>query len=65
MPDSLPLLRHLGRVDYAPTLDAMRTFTETRTTDTPDEIWLCEHPPVYTQGAVSYTHLTLPTILLV
>ena len=52
MPDPvpLPLLRTLGRVDYAPTLDAMRTFTETRSADTPDEIWLCEHAPVYTQG---------------
>ena len=28
----------------------MRAFTEARTADTPDEIWLCEHPPVYTQG---------------
>jgi len=28
----------------------MRAFTEARTSDTPDEIWLCEHPPVYTQG---------------
>ena len=43
-------LRPLGRVDYVPTLDAMRAFTEARTPDTPDEIWLCEHPPVYTQG---------------
>ena len=40
----------LGRVDYAPTLAAMRAFTEARMPDTPDEIWLCEHPPVYTQG---------------
>lgn len=39
-----------GRVDYAETVDAMRTFTETRALDTPDELWLCEHPPVYTQG---------------
>ena len=46
-------LRRLGRAEYAPTLAAMRTFTEARTAgadDTPDEIWLCEHPPVYTQG---------------
>ena len=43
-------LRALGRVDYAPTLEAMRAFTDARTPDTPDEIWLCEHPPVYTQG---------------
>ena len=39
-----------GRVPYGPAVDAMRTFTETRTSDTPDEIWLCEHAPVYTQG---------------
>lgn len=43
-------LRALGRVAYEPTLAAMRAFTESRTPDTPDEIWLCEHPPVYTQG---------------
>ncbi len=43
-------LRSLGRVDYAPTLEAMRAFTEARAADTPDEIWLCEHPSVYTQG---------------
>ncbi len=40
----------LGRVDYAPTEEAMRAFTEARTVDTPDELWLCEHPPTYTQG---------------
>jgi len=45
-----PLLRTLGRVDYADTAERMRHFTETRDADTPDEIWLCEHPPVYTQG---------------
>jgi len=45
-----PVLRMLGRVDYAPTVEAMRAYTETRTADSPDEIWLCEHPPVYTQG---------------
>ena len=44
------VLRRLGRVDYEPTLAAMRAFTEARMPDTPDEIWLCEHPPVYTQG---------------
>jgi len=45
-----PVVRLLGRVDCAPTLDAMRGFTESRRADTPDEVWLCEHPPVYTQG---------------
>lgn len=44
------VLQRLGVVAYEPTLEAMRTFTEARTADTPDEIWLCEHPPVYTQG---------------
>jgi lipoyl(octanoyl) transferase len=44
------IVRRLGRVDYAPTLDAMRAFTEARDDSTPDELWLCEHPPVYTQG---------------
>jgi lipoyl(octanoyl) transferase len=45
-----PIVRTLGRLDYAPTVDAMRAFTEARGEHTPDEIWLCEHPPVYTQG---------------
>jgi len=45
-----PLLKTRGRVDYEPTVAAMRAYTEARTADTPDEIWLCEHPPVYTQG---------------
>jgi len=45
-----PLLKTLGRVDYAAAFDAMRAFTEAREVQTPDEIWLCEHPPVYTQG---------------
>lgn len=45
-----PSVRDLGRADYAATADAMRAFTEARTPDMPDEIWLCEHDPVYTQG---------------
>ena len=44
------VLRRLGSVDCEATLAAMRAFTEARVPDTPDEIWLCEHPPVYTQG---------------
>ena len=44
------LVRPLGHVAYVPTLAAMRAFTEARSVDTLDEIWLCEHPPVYTQG---------------
>ena len=45
-----PLLKTFGRVDYEPTVAAMRAYTEARTGETPDELWLCEHPPVYTQG---------------
>jgi lipoyl(octanoyl) transferase len=44
------LIRTLGRQPYAPTVDAMRAFTEARTDGTPDELWLVEHDPVYTQG---------------
>ena len=45
-----PLIRRLGTADYAATVDAMRSFTAARTASTADEIWLCEHAPVYTQG---------------
>lgn len=43
-------VKTLGRVDYEPTLQAMREFTESRGPATVDELWLCEHPPTYTQG---------------
>jgi lipoyl(octanoyl) transferase len=43
-------IHHLGLADYRHTADAMRAFSEARTPDTPDQLWLCEHPPVYTQG---------------
>ncbi len=45
-----PLLKTLGRVDYTVAFDAMRAFSDARDAQTPDEIWLCEHPSVYTQG---------------
>ena len=45
-----PILRRLGIVDCGETIAAMRDYTATRDADTPDEIWLCEHPPVYTLG---------------
>lgn len=44
------LVRELGLVDYQPTLDAMRRFTDERDAATPDEIWLLQHPRVFTQG---------------
>ncbi|MES2719953.1 MAG: lipoyl(octanoyl) transferase LipB [Pseudomonadota bacterium] len=40
----------LGRRDYAPTWQAMQTLTQTRDAATPDQLWLLDHPPVYTQG---------------
>ena len=45
-----PSVRNLGRVEYEPTWQAMLDFTATRDEDTPDELWICEHPPVYTLG---------------
>jgi lipoyl(octanoyl) transferase len=44
------VVRNLGRVAYEPTWRAMQAFTVQRTVDTPDELWLCEHPPVFTLG---------------
>ena len=44
------IVRRLGRVPYQPTLDAMRRFTAERTEASADELWLLEHPPVYTLG---------------
>jgi len=54
-PASLPSgtalhVRELGRVDYRPTFEAMRRFASTRTPETADELWVLEHPPVYTLG---------------
>ena len=44
------LIKHLGRVEYEPTYQAMVSFTDTRTDETVDELWIVEHPPVFTQG---------------
>jgi lipoyl(octanoyl) transferase len=44
------ILKPLGCVAYSATLDAMRAFTGARTGSTPDELWVLEHPPVYTLG---------------
>jgi lipoyl(octanoyl) transferase len=48
--DAAPSCHHMGRQPYLEIEAAMRRFTETRTPESPDQIWLCEHPPVYTQG---------------
>jgi lipoyl(octanoyl) transferase len=49
-PDVSPLLRFPGRVPYEPTVAAMKAFTADRGPATPDEIWVVEHDPVFTQG---------------
>ena len=41
---------NLGRSEYRVTWDAMRDFTHQRQSETPDQLWLTEHPPVFTQG---------------
>ena len=53
--------RLLGLVDYDETFSAMKAFTQNRTEDTPDELWLLEHPAVFTQGvAGKAAHLLAP-----
>lgn len=44
------LIRRLGRTEFENTCQAMQNFTASRTADTPDELWLTEHPPVYSLG---------------
>jgi lipoyl(octanoyl) transferase len=51
----------LGPVEYLPTYQAMQAFAQARSPDAPDELWLCEHPPVFTQGlAGKASHLLAP-----
>ena len=55
------LVRDLGRAEYLPTWQAMREFTAARTGQTADELWLVEHPPVFTLGqAARREHLLDP-----
>ena len=44
------IVRDLGRRDYVPLWRAMQQFTDERTDATSDEVWFCEHPPVFTMG---------------
>ncbi len=56
-----PVVRDLGLVEYEPTWRAMQRFTDERGPQTPDEIWLLEHPPVFTLGMnASRDHLLAP-----
>lgn len=54
-------IQQLGRASYAPTYAAMQAYTAARTDTTPDVIWICEHPAVYTQGLAGKTeHILNP-----
>ncbi|RKS87180.1 lipoyl(octanoyl) transferase [Orbus hercynius] len=62
-----PIVKNLGLQDYLYTYDMMHQFTQSRHQSTADEIWLVEHPAVYTQGKVGKAeHLlqqtTIPVI---
>ena len=55
------VVRQLGLAEYLPTLEAMRRFTAERDESSPDEIWLLQHPRVFTQGqAGKPEHLLAP-----
>lgn len=55
------ILRRLGTVDYGPTLQAMKDLTDHRGADSPDELWLLQHPRVFTQGQAGRAeHLLAP-----
>ena len=55
------MIQQLGLVPYLPTYQAMQDFTAARTPETPDELWVCEHPPVFTQGMAGHEdHLLAP-----
>lgn len=56
-----PIVRRLGRLDYERAEPMMRSFTDARSEATPDEIWLVEHPPVFTLGrAARGEHVRAP-----
>jgi lipoyl(octanoyl) transferase len=55
-------VQHLGQVQYAPTFEGMKQFTQHRMEQTPDEVWVCSHAPVYTLGlAGDAAHLLNPS----
>jgi len=55
------LIRDLGKIPYADSFAAMRAFTLARDERTPDEVWLLQHPPVFTQGLNGQaSHVLMP-----
>jgi len=62
IPGKTLLVREMGLVDYRETWQAMQAFTQARDDDTCDELWLVEHPSVFTQGqAGKPEHLIMPS----
>ena len=58
---STVIIRQLGTKHYEPVWQAMQRFTDERDQNTQDEIWLVEHPPVFTQGqAGKAEHILMP-----
>lgn len=56
-----PVIVQRGREPYSTSFDAMRAFTDARDADTPDQLWLVEHPPVFTLGlAADRSHVLDP-----
>ena len=55
------MIEMLGHVPYQPTYAAMQDFTAKRTAETPDALWICEHPPVFTLGLASRAEHLLAT----
>ena len=61
MPDNILRVRRLGLREYQTVWEAMRGFTDARNEATPDELWLVQHPPVFTLGYNGKTqHLIAP-----
>jgi len=54
-------IRQRGKEDYQSSFTAMRAFTDARTAETPDELWIVEHPPVFTLGlGADQSHVLAP-----
>ena len=54
-------IRQLGLIDYLTAYEDMQAFTAARTVPTPNELWICEHPPVFTQGLAGQAgHVLMP-----
>lgn len=60
-PPTTLVVRHLGLVEYVAAWEAMQQFTDQRDASVPDELWLLQHPPVFTQGQAGKAEHLLAT----